>query len=215
MHERKAALLDFFISGEVSERVFIKLYKEYSGKLNDYLKVRMAKLEELKDSLEEKKNLLSDIAMKREEIEIRTKVGEIDAATYNRKVEELRDEERRLSESINSLNANIRALENIFGDKRPSELRDLEIKLKKFKSSLRKMSEEGKVTRETLNFVMEDLEKTLKLLDSLLKDRKEREMRIREQLETLQTRYKLSELSIEEYERRKRELQAEIDKIWE
>ena len=64
MHERKAALLDFFISGEVSERVFIKLYKEYSGKLNDYLKVRMAKLEELKCSLEEKKNLLSDIAMK-------------------------------------------------------------------------------------------------------------------------------------------------------
>ncbi|HDM88497.1 MAG TPA: hypothetical protein ENG65_00710 [Candidatus Bathyarchaeota archaeon] len=215
MHERKAALLDFFISGEVSEKVFIKLYKEYSGKLNDYLKVRMAKLEELKGSLQEKKNLLSDIAMKLEEIEIRTKVGEIDAATYNRKVEELRDEERRLSESINSLNADIRALENIFGDKRPSELRDLEIKLEKLKSSLEKMGEEGKVTQETLNFVMEDLEKTLKLLDSLLKDRKEREMRIREQLETLQTRYKLSELSIEEYERRKRELQAEIDKIWE
>ncbi|MCD6538358.1 hypothetical protein J7L18_07115 [Candidatus Bathyarchaeota archaeon] len=215
MHERKAALLDFFISGEVSERIFIKLYKEYSGKLNDYLKVRMAKLEELKGSLEEKKNLLSDIAMKLEEIEIRTKVGEIDAATYNRKVEELKDEERRLSESINSLNADIKALENIFGDKRPSEIRDLEIKLEKFKSSLEKMGEEGKVTQETLNFVMEDLEKTLKLLDSLLKDRKEREMRIREQLETLQTRYKLSELSIEEYERRKRELQAEIDKIWE
>jgi len=215
MHERKAALLDFFISGEVSERVFIKLYKEYSGKLNEYLKVRMAKLEELKGSLEEKKSLLSDIAMKLEEIEIRTKVGEIDAATYNRKVEELRDEERRLSESINSLNADIKALENIFGDKKPSELRDLEIKLEKFKSSLGKMGEEGKVTQETLNFVMEDLKKTLKLLDSLLKDRKEREMRIREQLETLQTRYKLSELSIEEYERRKRELQAEIDKIWE
>jgi len=55
----------------------------------------------------------------------------------------------------------------------------------------------------------------IEFIESLIKDRKEKEKKLREQLETLQTRYKLSELSIEEYERRKRELQAEIDKIWE
>jgi len=103
LYERKASLLDLFQSGQVSERVFLKLYKEYSGKLNDYLKARAAKLNELRSSLEEKRNMLSDIAMRLEELEIRTKVGEIDPATYNQRVENLRAEERGLSETVRPL----------------------------------------------------------------------------------------------------------------
>jgi len=215
LYERKASLLDFFQSGEVSERVFLKLYKEYSGKLNDYLKARAAKLDELRSTLEEKRNVLSDIAMRLEEIEIRAKVGEIDPVTYNQRVEKLKTEERGLNETVNSLNADVRALENILGDMKPSEIHDLEMKIRRSKSALEKMGEEGKVTQETLEFVKSDIEGMLRFLDSLIKDRKEKEKKLREQLETLQTRYKLSELSIEEYERRKREIQAEIDKIWE
>ena len=215
LYERKASLLDFFQSGEVSERVFFKLYKEYSGKLNDYLKARAAKLDELRSTLEEKRNVLSDIAMHLEEIEIRAKVGEIDPVTYNQRVEKLKTEERGLNETVNSLNADVRALENILGDMKPSEIHDLEMKIRRSKSALEKMGEEGKVTQETLEFVKSDIEGMLRFLDSLIKDRKEKEKKLREQLETLQTRYKLSELSIEEYERRKREIQAEIDKIWE
>jgi len=193
----------------------LKLYKEYSGKLNDYLKARKAKLDELRSSLEEKRNSLSNIAMQLEELEIRTKVGEIDPATYSQQAEKLRTEERGLNETVNSLNADIKALENILGDRKPSEIRDLEMRLKSSKSALEKMGEEEKVTQETLNIVKPDIDKMLKFIDSLIKDRKEKEKKLREQLETLQTRYKLSELSIEEYERRKRELQAEIDKVWE
>ena len=215
LYERKTSLLDLFQSGQVSERVFLKLYREYSGKLNDYLKARAAKLNELRSSLEEKRNNLSDIAMRLEELEIRAKVGEIDPATYSQKSEKLKIEERGLNETVNSLNADIKALENILGDRKPSEIRDLEAKLNSSKSALERMAEEGKVTRETLDLVKPDVEEMLKFLDSLIKDRKEKEKKLREQLETLQTRYKLSELSIEEYERRKRELQAEIDKVWE
>jgi len=215
LYERKTSLLDFFQSGQVSERVFLKLYKEYSGKLNDYLKARAAKLDELRSTLEEKRNNLSNIAMQLEELEIRTKVGEIDPVTYNQRAENLKTEERGLNETVNSLNADIRALENILGDRKPSEIRDLETRLKKSKSALEKMGDEGKVTQETLEFVKSDIEEMLRFLDSLIKDRKEKEKKLREQLETLQTRYRLSELSIEEYERRKRELQAEIDKVWE
>jgi len=215
LYERKASLLDLFQSGQVSERVFLKLYKEYSGKLNDYLKARAAKLKELRSILEEKRNSLSDIALQLEELEIRAKVGEIDLAIYNERAEKLKTEERGLNETVNSLNADIKALENILGDRKPSEIRDLEMRLKSSKSALERMTEEGKATRETLDIVKSDIEEMLRFIDSLIKDRKEKEKKLREQLETLQTRYKLSELSIEEYERRKRELQAEIDKIWE
>ena len=215
LYERKSSLLDLFQSGEVSERVFLKLYKEYSEKLNEYLKARAAKIDELKSSLEEKRNALSNIKMKLEELEVRTKVGEIDPATYSRQAEKLRIEERGLNETLNSLNADIKALENILGDKKPGEIYELERKLRKAKSALEKMSEEGKIAQETLKFVISDVEKMIGLLDSLIRDRKEKEKKLREELETLQTRYKLSELSIEEYERRKREIQSEIAKIWE
>ena len=215
LYERKSSLLDLFQSGEVSERVFLKLYKEYSEKLNEYLKARAAKIDELKSSLEEKRNALSNIKMKLEELEVRTKVGEIDPATYSRQAEKLRIEERGLNETLNSLNADIKALENILGDKKPGEIYELERKLRKAKSALEKMGEEGKVAQETLKFVISDVEKMIGLLDSLIRDRKEKEKKLREELETLQTRYKLSELSIEEYERRKREIQSEIAKIWE
>ena len=179
------------------------------------MKARAAKLNELKSSREEKRNLLSDIALRLEELEIRTKVGEIDPAAYSQRVERLKTEEQGLKETVNSLNADIKALENILGDKKPSEIRDLEAKLKSSKSAIERMAEEGKVTQETLEVVKPDIEEMLRFVDSLIKDRKEKEKKLREQLETLQTRYKLSELSIEEYERRKRELQVEIDKIWE
>jgi len=215
LYERKSSLLDFFQSGQVSERVFLKLYKEYSGKLNDYLKARAAKLNELRSILEEKRNNLSHIAMQLEELEVRAKVGEIDPATYNQRSENLKTEERGLNETVISLNADIKALENILGDRKPSEIRDLEAKLRSSKSALERMAEEGKVTQETLDIVKPDIEEMLRFIESLIKDRKEKEKKLREQLETLQTRYKLSELSIEEYERRKRELQAEIDKVWE
>jgi len=193
----------------------LKLYKEYSGKLKDYLKAREAKLDELRSSLEEKRNSLSDIAMRLEELEIRAKVGEIDPATYNQQAEKLKNEERELNETVKSLNADIKALENILGDRKPSEIRDLEARLESSEAAIERMVEEGKVTSETLDAVKPDIEEMLEFIDSLIKDRKEKEKKLREQLETLQTRYKLSELSIEEYERRKRELQAEIDKLWE
>ena len=142
-------------------------------------------------------------------------MGEIDPVTYNQKVEKLRSEERGLKEAMKSINADIKALENILGDRKPSEIRDLEERLNSSKAALERMAEEGKATQETLEIVKPDIEEMLRFIESLIKDRKEKEKKLREQLETLQTRYKLSELSIEEYERRKRELQAEIDKIWE
>jgi len=80
--------------------------------------------------------------------------------------------------------------------------------------SLGKLVEEGKLTSETLNKIKPDIEKMLEFFDSIIKDRKEKERTLREQLETLQARYRLSEISIEEYEKRKREIQNEIDKIW-
>lgn len=214
LYERKVSLLDLFQSGQVSERVFLRLYNEYSGKLNDFLNARASKLGELRTSMDEQDGRLSDLAVQLEELEVRSKLGEMDVNVYNQKAEVLRSEERRLMDSVKMLKVNIDCLENLLADKRPSEIRDLEATMVSYRGALERLIDEGKIAEETFKKIERDIDETLKFFDSLIMGRKERDRKLREQLETLQTRYKLSELSIEEYERRKRELQAEIDKIW-
>jgi chromosome segregation ATPase len=214
LYARKASLLELFQSGQVSERVFLKLYNEYSSKLADFSAARTTKLEELRTKLEEKDARLSEVSASLEELEVRHKVGEVDANLYDKKMDALKAEERELVNSSKALQMNIAGLETLLADKKPGEIKDLEAKLKDCLSAFTKLIEEGKATDKTFKAVKSDIEDAIKLLGSLIKEHKDKDKQLREQLETLQTRYKLSELSIEEYERRKRELQAEIDKVW-
>ncbi|MCW4020033.1 MAG: hypothetical protein NWF14_02220 [Candidatus Bathyarchaeota archaeon] len=214
LYEREVSLLGLFQSEQVSERVFLKLYHEYSGKLKDFLKARVSKIEDLKGKLDERNERLNEIAMKLEELEVRRKVKEIDASLFSQRAENLRAEERELLDSAKTLRTNINNLEKMLADKRPSEIRDLEANLKTYQSAFKKLIDEGKIAEETLKKIKPDIQETLKFFDSLIRDLKEKDKNLREQLETLQTRYKLSELSIEEYEKRKGELQEELDKIW-
>ncbi|MCW4026311.1 MAG: hypothetical protein NWE76_02355 [Candidatus Bathyarchaeota archaeon] len=214
LYERKVALLDLFQSGQVSERVFLKLYSEYGSNLDGLLKARSFKMDEMRSRLDENSNRVNEVTMRLEELEVRRKIGEIDANVYSQKVENLRAEETQLNDSVKTLRANVERLEKMLAEKKPSEIRDLEANLRTYHGAFDKLLEEGKVSTETYDAVRSGTEETLEFFESLIKERKEEEKNIREQLETLQTRYKLSELSIEEYEGRKRELQAELDKIW-
>ncbi len=214
LYDRKVALLDMFESGEVSEKVFLKLYNEYSDKLSDSLRARTIMTEQMKGKLSDRNNRLSEVGMRLEELEVRQKIGEIDASAYSQRTENLKAEERELADSVKTLRTDTVRLEKILAEKKPSEIRDLEANLRTHHSAFQKLLDEEKISAETFNTVKPSIEETLKFLESLISKRKEKEKNLREQLETLQTRHKLSELSIEEYERKKRELQAELDKIW-
>jgi len=214
LYERKGALLELFQTGQVSERVFLRLYTEYSGKLDNLLSTRTSKMEELRSKLDERNRRLGEVGMILEELGIRQKIGEIDAKEYSQKIDSLKAEERELIDSVKTLGGNIGTLEKMLAEKKPSEVRDLEMNMRTYQSLLERLVQEGKISVETNKAIKPDIEGTLDFFNSLTRERKEREKSLREQLETLQTRYKLSELSIEEYEKKKRELQAEIDKIW-
>jgi len=214
LYDREATLLDLFESGEVSEKVFLKLYNEYSDKLSDSLRARTIMTEQMNNKLSERNNRLSEVGMRLEELEVRQKIGEIDANVYRQRTEKLRAEEQELADSVTTLKADIDRLEKVLAEKKPSEIRDLEANLRTHHSAFERLLNEGKISADAFNTVKPSIEETLNFLESLIRDRKEKEKNIREQLETLQTRYKLSELSIEEYETRKRELQAQLDKIW-
>lgn len=214
LYTRKVALFRLFQSGEVSETVFIKLYNEYSGKLSDLLNKRVRRLEELRRRLDEVDKRLNEVALDLEELNVRYKIGELDMNTFSQRSEKLKIEQRELENIAGSIKTNLERLKNLLGDKSPSEIRDMELQLKAAYDTIKKMVEEGKISNKVLDNVKTDVEETITFLGSLIKDRKEKERLLREQLETLQARYKIGEISIEEYERQKRELQEKINKVW-
>ena len=214
LYARKVALFRLFQSGEVSEAVFLKLYNEYSGKLSELLNKRVRRLEELRRRLDEIDRRLNEVALNLEELNVRYKIGELDMNTFSQKSEKLKIEQRELENIAGSIKTNLERLKNLLGDKSPSEIRDMESRLKSAYDSIKRMIEEGKISSKVLDNIKTDVEETITFLDSLIKDRKEKERLLREQLETLQARYKIGEISIEEYEKQKRELQEKINKVW-
>jgi len=214
LYERKTSLLDIFQAGAVSEKVFLKLYNEYTSKLADLQNTRIRKMEELRGRLDDRNKRLNEVVLSLEELEVRYKIGELDLSAFSQRAEKLRTEERDLRDAVKSLRMNVEHLEKMLGGKKPREVHDFEMKTKMSYEALQKRVEEGKISVETLNNLKSDVDEMVTFFDSLIRDRKENEKDLREQLETLQTRYKLSEVSVEEYERRKREMQDEIDKVW-
>lgn len=214
LYARKVALFRLFQSGEVSEAVFLKLYNEYSGKLSELLNKRVRRLEELRRRLDEIDRRLNEVALNLEELNVRYKIGELDMNTFSQKSEKLKIEQRELENIAGSIKTNLERLKNLLGDKSPSEIRDMESRLKSAYDAIKRMIEEGKISSKVLDNIKTDVEETITFLDSLIKDRKEKERLLREQLETLQARYKIGEISIEEYEKQKRELQEKINKVW-
>jgi len=214
-YDRKVSLLNLIKSEEISEKVFLKLYDEYTEKLNDLQNLRTRKTDELKRDLDGKMRRLEDIKAAMEELEVRHKINEVDDQRFNERMNVLKTEGNQIQTLVKDLKINLEQLEKPLAGKTPRDILNLDVKARSSYEALGKLVEEGKLTNEALNKIKPDIEKMLDFFDSIIKDRKEKEKNLREQLETLQTRYRLSEISIEEFEKRKRGVQEEIDKIWE
>lgn len=214
LYARKISLFKLFQSGEVSEKVFLKLYNEYSSKLSELLNVRVRKLEELRRRLDEANKRLNEISLSIEEISVRYRIGEVDLNTFSQRSEKLKSEQRELEMMLKGIKSCLDRLEKLLGDKAPGEIKRMEDDLKAAYEAIKSMVNEGKVSGEVLDAIRADVEETIIFLNSLIRDRKEREKALKEELEAIHARYKVGEISIEEYERRKKEIQEEMNKIW-
>lgn len=214
LYARKVALFKLFQSGEVSEKVFLRLYNEYSGKLSELLNARVRKLEELRRKLEEANKRLNDITLSIEELSVRYKIGEVDLSTFSQRSEKLKNEQRELEIMVKNIRLSLDRLEKLLSDKTPAEIKNMEDDLRAAYEAIKSMVNEGKISSEVIEAVKADTEETIAFLNSLIRDRRDKEKALKEELETLQARYKIGEISIEEYERRKKEIQEEINKIW-
>lgn len=213
-YTRKIALLGLLRSKEVSEGIFMKLYQEYTDKLQGFLSARTRMMERLRSELDEKEKSRGKLKTFLEEIDVRRKIGEIPLQEFTKRSERLRSQIGELEETLSRIRKDLNYLQKLFIDKALREVLDLESKTKTCYGDLERLVAGGAVTRETMERIKPDIEGILKLLDSLTKGRKERQKTLQEELETLETRYRVGEVSVEHYEKRKHELQSELQKLW-
>ncbi len=214
-YARKVALLDMLQSKEISEGVFLRLYGEYDSKLHNALNARAKIMERLKAELNEKERRFSEMKLSLEELGVRHRIGEISLQEFREKSEFVHFQLNNLEERLKRVKEDLGHLNKMFIGVNPRDIFDLELKSKACYGTLEKLVEEKILTKETAEKIRPDIKDVVELLGSLTTDRKEKQKALQEKLETLEARYRVGEVPIEDYEKRRHELHSQLEKIWE
>lgn len=185
-------LLELFLSGEASPEVFIDVYKEYRSRIQA---VNSKRLEMIK-SLEEK---ISELTTRLEQLKIRHEVGEVPDRQY---ITEKLSVDRELSR----LRPRLNILHNAF-DVKLSDLPDYEAKLREFRD---KISSEGTsmgLSQEDVDMIVSDMNEMLNSLKDLL----ELHQKLKKELEKVELRYRVGELTEEEYQALKQKIERQME----
>lgn len=211
----KIKLIGVLCAGDVSEVVFTKLFDEYQSKINSLIQLRNEKIEHFRDGLDKKKEELKEAKLKLEELRVRCAVGEIDKVELESRAPELEKKLDSLVTETSYVDAQLDRLNNLLCGKTPKEIMELEKTASQCNESLKTLIDTGTVSEKMAETLSNDLEAALKIFDSIIGERKREEEKLLEKLSTLETRYKIGEISISDFEKSKRETQIKLEKIWE
>ena len=186
-------LLELFLEKDVAADVFQELYQEYRGRINNLDEKRREEISRIEKRLEE---LSSNL----EKLKVRHDIGEIPDRQYvTQKLE--------MDREINRLKPKLGVLQN------PFNLRLVEIPgfKEKIENLLRRFDETThealQVTEDIISSIKEDLKKILQDLEILV----EQHNKIKKELDKLEVRYKIGELSKEEYLAQKQKIERQLE----
>jgi hypothetical protein len=199
---------------EVSDKVFLKLYSEYTRELHEALETRTRLMNQLKSNLDKTKRSYDETNMLLEEIDVRNRIGEITLEELSDKTSNLGFKAGKLEDALGEIKTDLEILENIFTEKTPRELFVIETNIRTTYKKLEQKLFTKLVSQKTIESLRPDIESMLALLVPMLGDRKEKQRILQNALETIEARYRVGELSIEKYEIERQRIQSAIESIW-
>ncbi len=186
-------LLELYLDKDASPEIFQELYQEYSSRI----KSLDARRREEIDRVERR---IAELSAELERIKVKHDVGEIPDRQYvTRKIE--------IDREMNKLRSKLTILQN------PLNLRLAEIP--SFKSKIENLTSrfsvdnigELNLSEEFLKMINDDLNRVISDLQALV----EQHNRIRKELDKLELRYKIGELSKEEYLVQKQKIERQLE----
>lgn len=188
----KNRLLELFLQGEASPDVFLDIYKEYRARIQAVNEKRLQMLKEIEEKINE-------LTVRLENLKIRHEVGEVPDRQYI-------TEKLNIDRELSRLKPKLNILHNTFNVK-IAEVPKYEAKIRELKE---KVSERGAslgLKNEEIEMIILDLEEILENIQSLVEVHK----RLTKELEKVELRYKVGELTDEEYETMRQKIQRQME----
>lgn len=184
-------LLELFLNGEASAEVFIDLYKEYQGRIRSINSRRL----ELMSSLEQK---LHELTTRLEQLKVRHEIGEISDKQYI-------TEKLAIDRESSKIRPRIDVLRNFF-DAKLNEIPAYGERIKGLKEMILRRGASLGLSDEDVSMIASDLDETFDALKDLLKIYE----RLKRELDKIELRYKIGELSDEEYQAAKQKIERQM-----
>jgi len=185
-------LLEIFLEGEASPEVFIDVYKEYRSRAQA---VNAKRLEMIR-TIEEK---IAELTTRLEQLKIRHEVGEVPDRQYI-------TEKLSIDRELSRLRPRLNILHNAF-DVKLAELPDYEAKIREFRDKIASEGTSRGLSQEDVELIVSDMNE---VLDSL-KDLLELHKKLRRELEKVELRYKVGELTEDEYRAMKQKIERQME----
>lgn len=210
----KVKLCGLLNEGRVSGEVFTKVYEEYADEFSKFNSLRAEQMSGLNEEYEEKNAQLESLKREHEELRIRVAVGQIPDSELFIKTPELAKKINSLTLETNKLKARLSQLENFMAKMSPREAFELDKMARDYIESFDSLVGKAKIDGKLGDKIKEDLESVIAMFDSVLNDKREREKELRDELETLEVRYKVGEITLSEFESMKRGILVQLEQIW-
>ncbi|MEM1583998.1 MAG: hypothetical protein QXF28_01815 [Nitrososphaerota archaeon] len=185
-------LLELFLQGEASLDVFLDIYKEYRARIQAVNEKRVQMLKEIEEKINE-------LTVKLENLKIRHEVGEVPDRQYI-------TEKLNIDRELSRLKPKMNILHNAFNVK-IAEVPKFEAKIRELKEEVSEKGPSLGLKNEEIEMIISDLEEILENIQSLIEVHK----RLTKELEKVELRYKVGELTSEEYETMKQKIQRQME----
>ncbi len=205
-------LVDMITEIGISEEVFTKIYNEYSTEVERLGNIMEERRVASSEEYARKKAELSEMETAHEELSVRVAVGQLPSRALQRRTPISKERMDGLTRDIKRLETTLSKLDDVMGDIYPEDKRNLEDIARKSLRSLDGLVVEGKISRELSERLREDLTSALALFRAP-EEKRETESALRDELETLEVRYKVGEITLEEFESMKTAILDKINRL--
>lgn len=213
-HMWKLKLYGKLFEGGVTTGVFTKIHEDYVDEIDRLDEIRKERIAYFQGQYEEKTAQLSGSKMDHEELRVRAEIGQIQESELMILLPDVIDRINALTRETSILEAKLSRLNSPLGEMRPREALELEKTIMRNSESIDGLISGGKIGEALGDAIRSDLEAILKMLDGILVERKRSERELKDELDTLEARFKVGEITLKEYESLRQQVMEKLEHVW-
>lgn len=206
----RVKLIGILVEEGVSAEVFTKLYDEYTDEIDQHDEERQNKISLYRKEYQDKMDELKSTEKGYEELKTRTAVGQISDNELLTRAPGIQERIDRLTIETKTIEAKLSRLTNILDGVTPQERYNLERDAITGLESLDALVARGKISVDMRKRMEEDMRSILRYFEDSTGGGEDRD-ELLDELDTLEVRFKVGEITQDEYESLKKDTQGRLD----